>query len=64
MNQLWRHAGPEPDIKNLLSDPIAALLRARDGLTRRDVERAIAAARGKRVSESESEGSIEPQPEA
>lgn len=64
MNQRWRHAGPEPDIKDLLSDSIAALLRARDGLTRREVERAVAVARGKRASESEINGGIEPQPDA
>lgn len=64
MTQRWRHAGPEPDIKDLLSDPIAALLRARDGLTRRDVERAVASARGQHVTDSEIGAEIEFQPEA
>ena len=41
----WREAVWEPDLADLLGDPIAHLLRRRDGLTRADVERAVGLAR-------------------
>lgn len=42
-------AGIEPSIDTLLSDPIAALLMRADGLTARDVENALRAARHRRA---------------
>ncbi|MBK1696585.1 hypothetical protein CKO21_04930 [Rhodovibrio salinarum] len=45
MNTRWRYAGREPSLAALLDDPIAALLRRRDGLQRADVLRALATAR-------------------
>lgn len=41
MRELWREAGEEPTIRELLNDPIAKLLRRRDGLQERDVWLAV-----------------------
>jgi hypothetical protein len=48
----WRGAGQEPGLAELLDDPIAELLRRRDGLTRADVEGAVRLAR-QRVTPAE-----------
>jgi hypothetical protein len=38
----WSEAGTEPDLAEVLSDPIVHLVMARDGLSRVDLERAVA----------------------
>lgn len=41
----WLKAGSEPKIADLVADPIAALLRRRDGIAEADVWRAVRAGR-------------------
>jgi hypothetical protein len=41
MRELWSEAGEEPTIGELLNDPIAKLLRRRDGLQEEDVWLAV-----------------------
>jgi len=48
-NRRWRGAGEEPGLDELLGDPIAELLRRRDGLTRADVEGVVRSARQRRI---------------
>ena len=38
----WSQAGVEPTLSEMLADPIVHLVMARDGLSRADVERAVA----------------------
>ncbi len=45
MTDLWQEAGEEPTVEDLLNDPIARLLRARDGLRKEDIRLAIDQAR-------------------
>ena len=42
----WSEAGPEPEISELLADPIVHLVMRRDGLTEKDVRAAVHVARG------------------
>ncbi len=45
MNRSWSAQGEEPTLETFFEDPIVDLLLQRDGLTRRDVWRAIDKAR-------------------
>lgn len=45
MSDAWQEAGREPSITELLSDPIAGLLRAYDGISEEEVWEALASAR-------------------
>ncbi len=44
---IWAHAGPEPELDDMLADPIVHLVLKRDGLTRDDVVAVMRQARFK-----------------
>ena len=53
MSNAWQEAGREPSIAELLSDPIAVLLRAYDGISEEEVWQALASARAALIDEFE-----------
>ena len=46
----WSEAGVEPDVDELLSDPLAEIVLSYDGLTREDVHDVVRAYRARRRS--------------
>ena len=44
-NRLWRKAGEDPDLAEILADPLVHLLMRRDGVSRAQLEAVIAQAR-------------------
>ena len=51
MNRRWNEGGVEPALDDLIADPIADLLRVRDGISEEDVRAVIHAARQRRLPE-------------
>ena len=47
----WAEAGVEPDLEELLSDPLVEIVLSYDGLTREDVRVVISAYRARRRGE-------------
>lgn len=45
MSDIWRHAGIEPSLDDMLADPIVHAVMRRDGIGEREVRLAIAHAR-------------------
>lgn len=43
-NRLWRKAGEEPDLAEVLADPLVHLVMRRDGVSRAQLEAVIARA--------------------
>ena len=43
-NRLWRKAGEEPDLAEVLADPLVHLVMRRDGVSRAQLEAVIAQA--------------------
>jgi hypothetical protein len=44
-NRLWRKAGEEPDLADVLADPLVHLVMRRDGVTLAQLQNVIARAR-------------------
>jgi hypothetical protein len=44
-NRLWRNAGEEPDLADVLADPIVHLVMRRDGVSLAQLQSVIARAR-------------------
>ena len=44
-NRLWRKAGEEPDLAEILADPLVHLVMRRDGVSLKELETVIARAR-------------------
>jgi hypothetical protein len=45
IDRSWRNAGEEPDLAEVLGDPLVHLVMRRDGVSLRDLETVIAKAR-------------------
>lgn len=53
MSELWRHAGAEPPLEEMIADPIVELLMRHDGVDEATLRKTLAAAGASLLDESD-----------